>query len=148
MVKLGVLQKFGTTVLVVILALVLLPFVTAAEEPPKKTIELKISNVKFEEVGHYGQFIYTREFHDHGGSGAKIRHGQVCYSSGGCISAPLEYLVEPDGVLKQESELLMPMSISQASGFTYIGEDVTGAKIIAKARILVIGDHLELQELE
>ena len=84
----------------------------------------------------------------HGGSDAKIRHGQVCYSSGGCISAPLEYLVEPDGVLMQEGQLLMPMSISQVFDSTYIGEDGSGAKIIVKARILVVGDQLELQELE
>jgi hypothetical protein len=128
--------------------LALLPVVTVAEEAPKKTIELKVSDVKFEEVGRFGQFTYTREFHDHGGSGAKIRHGQVCYSSGGCISAPLEYLVEPDGVLMQEGQLLMPMSISQVFDSTYIGEDGSGAKIIVKARILVVGDQLELQELE
>ena len=148
MAKLGVLQKLATAGLAVVMALALLPVVAVAEEAPKKTIELKVSDVKFEEVGRFGQFTYTREFHDHGGSGAKIRHGQVCYSSGGCISAPLEYLVEPDGVLMQEGQLLMPMSISQVFDFTYIGEDGSGAKIIVKARILVVGDQLELQELE
>ena len=148
MAKLGVLQKLVTAGLVVVMALALLLVVTVAEEAPKKTIELKVSDVKFEEVGRFGQFTYTREFHDHGGSDAKIRHGQVCYSSGGCISAPLEYLVEPDGVLMQEGQLLMPMSISQVFDSTYIGEDGSGAKIIVKARILVVGDQLELQELE
>jgi len=148
MAKLGVLQKLVTAGLVVVMALALLPVVTVAEEAPKKTSELKVSDVKFEEVGRFGQFTYTREFHDHGGSDAKIRHGQVCYSSGGCISAPLEYLVEPDGVLMQEGQLLMPVSISQVFDFTYIGEDGSGAKIIVKARILVVGDQLELQELE
>ena len=148
MAKLGVLQKLVTAGLFVAMALALLPVVTVAEEAPKKTIELKASDVKFEEVGRFGQFTYTREFHDHGGSGAKIRHGQICYSSGGCISAPLEYLVEPDGVLMQEGQLLMPMSISQVFDSTYIGEDGSGAKIIVKARILVVGDQLELQELE
>ena len=148
MAKLGVLQKLVTAELVVVMALALLPVVTVAEEAPKKTSELKVSDVKFEEVGRFGQFTYTREFHDHGGSGAKIRHGQVCYSSGGCISAPLEYLVEPDGVLMQEGQLLMPVSISQVFDSTYIGEDGSGAKIIVKARILVVGDQLELQELE
>jgi len=148
MAKLGVLQKLVTAGLVVVMALALLPVVAVAEEAPKKTIELKVSDVKFEEVGRFGQFTYTREFHDHGGSDAKIRHGQVCYSSGGCISAPLEYLVEPDGVLMQEGQLLMPMSISQVFDSTYIGEDGSGAKIIVKARILVVGDQLELQELE
>jgi len=118
------------------------------QETPKKTIELKVSDVKYEDVGRYGQFTYAREFHDHGGAGAKIRHGQVCYSSGGCISAPLEYIVEADGVLVQEGQLLMPMAISQAFEFTYIGEDGNGDKIIVKARILVVGDQLELQELE
>lgn len=120
----------------------------APQGDPKKTIELKVSDVKYEDVGRYGQFTYTREFHDHGGAGAKIRHGQVCYSSGGCISAPLEYIVEADGVLVQEGQLLMPMAISQAFEFTYIGEDGNGDKIIVKARILVVGDQLELQELE
>lgn len=148
MAKLGVLQKLVTAGLVVVMALALLPVVTVAEEAPKKTSELKVSDVKFEEVGRFGQFTYTRELHDHGGSDAKIRHGQVCYSSGGCISAPLEYLVEPDGVLMQEGQLLMPMSISQVFDSTYIGEDGSGAKIIVKARILVVGDQLELQELE
>jgi len=148
MAKLGVLQKLVTAGLVVVMALALLPVVTVAEEAPKKTSELKVSDVKFEEVGRFGQFTYTREFHDHGGSDAKIRHGQVWYSSGGCISAPLEYLVEPDGVLMQEGQLLMPMSISQVFDSTYIGEDGSGAKIIVKARILVVGDQLELQELE
>jgi len=148
MAKLGVLQKLVTAGLVVVMALALLPVVTVAEEAPKKTSELKVSDVKFEEVGRFGQFTYTREFHDHGGSDAKIRHGQVCYSSGGCISAPLEYLVEPDGVLMQEGQLLMPMSISQVFDSTYIGEDGSGAKIIVKTRILVVGDQLELQELE
>jgi hypothetical protein len=42
----------------------------------------------------------------------------------------------------------MPMAISQAFEFTYIGEDGNGDKIIVKARILVVGDQLELQELE
>ena len=120
----------------------------APQGDPKKTIELKVSDVKYEDVGRYGQFTYTREFHDHGGAGAKIRHGQVCYSSGGCISAPLEYIVEADGVLVQEGQLLMPMAISQAFEFTYIGEDGNGDKIIVKASILVVGDQLELQELE
>jgi hypothetical protein len=91
MAKLGVLQKLVTAGLVVVMALALLPVVTVAEEAPKKTIELKVSDVKFEEVGRFGQFTYTREFHDHGGSGATI---------------------------------------------------------IVKARILVVGDQLELQELE
>ena len=120
----------------------------APQGDPKKTIELKVSDVKYEDVGRYGQFTYTREFYDHGGAGAKIRHGQVCYSSGGCISAPLEYIVEADGVLVQEGQLLMPMAISQAFEFTYIGEDGNGDKIIVKARILAVGDQLELQELE
>ena len=120
----------------------------APQGDPKKTIELKVSDVKYEDVGRYGQFTYTREFHDHGGAGAKIRHGQVCYSSGGCISAPLEYVIEPGGVLAQEGQLLMPMSISQAFDFTYIGENGEGEDVTVKARILVVGDQLELQELE
>ena len=123
----------------------------AADEPvemPKIEVELRVSNVVFEEAGRYGQFTYTREFHDLGGRGAKLRHGRVCYSSGGCISAPLEYVIEPGGVLAQEGQLLMPISISQAFDFTYIGENGEGEDVTVKARILVVGDQLELQELE
>lgn len=119
-----------------------------AVEMPKIEVELRVSNVVFEEAGRYGQFTYTREFHDLGGRGAKLRHGRVCYSSGGCISAPLEYVIEPGGVLAQEGQLLMPMSISQAFDFTYIGENGEGEDVTVKARILVVGDQLELQELE
>ena len=119
-----------------------------AVEMPKIEVELRVSNVVFEEAGRYGQFTYTREFHDLGGRGAKLRHGRVCYSSGGCISAPLEYLVEANGVLIQEGQLLMPMAVSRAFEFTYIGEDGDGEKITVKARLLVVGDQLELQELE
>ena len=120
----------------------------AAEDSPQNAVELRVSDVKFEEAGRYGQFTYTREFHDLSGHGAKIRHGRVCYSSGGCISAPLEYIVEPGGVLVQEGQLLMPMSISQAFDFTYIGEDGEGDDLTVRARILVVGAQLELQELE
>ena len=123
----------------------------AADEPvemPKAEVELRVLDVVFEEAGRYGQFTYTREFHDLGGRGAKLRHGRVCYSSGGCISAPLEYVIEPGGVLAQEGQLLMPMSISQAFDFTYIGENGEGEDVTVKARSLVVGDQLELQELE
>ena len=119
-----------------------------AVEMPKAEVELRVSAVVFEEAGRYGQFTYTREFHDLGGRGTKLRHGRVCYSSGGCISAPLEYVIEPGGVLAQEGQLLMPMSISQAFDFTYIGENGEGEDVTVKARILVVGDQLELQELE
>jgi len=127
------------------------PLETAVEtavEMPKAEVELRVSDVVFEEAGRYGQFTYTREFHDLGGRGAKLRHGRVCYSSGGCISAPLEYVIEPGGVLVQEGQLLMPMSISQAFDFTYIGENGEGEDVTVKTRILVVGDQLELQELE
>ncbi|MDP7641454.1 MAG: hypothetical protein QGI52_03300, partial [Alphaproteobacteria bacterium] len=77
-----------------------------------------------------------------------LRHGRVCYSSGGCISAPLEYVIEPGGVLMQEGQFLMPMSISQVFDFTYTGENGDGNEITVKARILVVGDQLELLELE
>ncbi len=120
----------------------------AAEGSPQNAVELRVSDVEFEEAGRYGQFTYTREFHDLSGHGAKIRHGRVCYSSGGCISAPLEYIVEPGGVLVQEGQLLMPMSISQAFDFTYIGEDGEGDDVTVRARILVVGAQLELQKLE
>ncbi len=148
MVKLGVLQKATAAGLVLAMMVYFSPGVVASEAALKGTIELKVSDVKYEEAGRYGQFIYTWEFHDLAGAGAKIKHGQVCYSSGGCISAPLEYLVEAGGVLIREGQLLMPMSISQAFDFTYIGEDGNGDDIIVKARILVVGDQLELQELE
>ncbi len=144
----GVLKTIAATGLALAMMIHFSPGVAASEEAPKQTIELKVSDIKFEEVGRHGQFTYTREFHDHGGAGAKIRHGQVCYSSGGCISAPLEYLVEAGGVLIQEGQLLMPMAVSQAFDFTYIGEDGNGDDIVVKARILVVGDQLELQELE
>ena len=121
--------------------------VETAVEMPKAEVELRVLDVVFEEAGRYGQFTYTREFHDLGGRGAKLRHGRVCYSSGGCISAPLEYVIEPGGVLAQEGQLL-PMSISQAFDFTYIGENGEGEDVTVKARILVVGDQLELQELE
>lgn len=124
------------------------PSAAAEDPPPRNAVELRVSDVVFEKAGRFGQFTYTREFHDLGGLGAKIRHGRVCYSSGGCISAPLEYIVEPGGVLVQEGQLLMPMSISQAFDFTYVGEDGEGDDVTVKARILVVGDQLELQELE
>ena len=151
MAKLGVLQRFAIAAaagLALAMMIHLSPAEATSDDALKESIELKVSDVKYEEAGRYGQFTYTREFHDLAGAGAKIRHGQVCYSSGGCISAPLEYLIEAGGVLIQESQLLMPMSISQAFYFTYIGEDGNGEDIIVKARILVVGDQLELQELE
>ena len=120
----------------------------AEAEAPAAEVELRVSDIVYEEAGRYGQFTYTREFHDLGGHGAKLRYGRVCYSSGGCISAPLEYIIEPGGVLVQEGQLLMPMSISQAFNFTYIGENGEGDDVTVKARILVVGDQLELQELE
>ena len=132
-------------------AALILPLATptaAAEDSPQNAVELRVSDVEYEEAGRYGQFTYTREFHDLSGHGAKIRHGRVCYSSGGCISAPLEYIVEPGGVLVQEGQLLMPMSISQAFDFTYIGEDGEGDDVTVRARVLVVGAQLELQELE
>ena len=107
----------------------ILPLATptaTAEDSPQNAVELRVSDVEYEEAGRYGQFTYTREFHDLSGRGAKIRHGRVCYSGGGCISAPLEYVIEPGGVLAQEGQLLMPMSISQAFDFTYIGENGEG----------------------
>ena len=48
----------------------------------------------------------------------------------------------------QEGQLLMPMSISQAFDFTYIGEDGEGDDLTVRARILVVGAQLELQKLE
>ncbi len=119
-----------------------------ADETPQEAVVLRVSNVVFEEAGRHGQFTYTREFHDLDGLGARITHGRVCYSSGGCISAPLEYVVEPGGVLVQEGQFLLPMSISQTFDFTYTGKNGEGDEIIVKARILVVGDQLELQELE
>ena len=120
----------------------------ATEEMREKAVELRVSDVVFEKAGHHGQFTYTREFHDLVGLGARLTHGRVCYSSGGCISAPLEYVVEPGGVLVQEGQFLLPMSISQAFDFTYTGENGEGGDITVKARILVVEDQLELQELE
>lgn len=125
-----------------------LPVAVAADNTDKSAVELRVSDVVYEKAGRFGQFTYTREFHDLGGSGAKIRHGRVCYSSGGCISAPLEYIVEANGVLIQEGQLLMPMSVSQSFEFTYIGENGDGEEITVKASILVLRDQLELQELE
>ena len=129
----------------------ILPLATptaVAEDSPQNAVELRVSDAEYEEAGRYGQFTYTREFHDLSGHGAKIRHGRVCYSSGGCISAPLEYIVKSGGVLVQEGQLLMPMSISQAFDFTYIGENGEGNDVTVRARILVVGAQLELQELE
>ena len=134
--------------LAVALIVPLASVLASAEEPPQDAVELRVSDVIFEKAGRHGQFTYTREFHDLGGLGAKLRHGRVCYSSGGCISAPLEYVIEPGGVLVQEGQLLMPMAISQTFDFTYIGENGEGDDVTVKARILVVGDQLELQELE
>ena len=146
--KQGLPQFITAAGLAVALSLTFATPTAAAEDSPQDAVELRVSDVKFEEAGRYGQFTYTREFHDLSGHGAKIRHGRVCYSSGGCISAPLEYIVEPGGVLVQEGQLLMPMSISQAFDFTYIGEDGEGDDVTVRARILVVGAQLELQELE
>jgi len=146
--KQGLPQFSAAAGLAVALILPLATPTAAAEDPPQNAVELRVSDVEYEEAGRYGQFTYTREFHDLSGHGAKIRHGRVCYSSGGCISAPLEYIVEPGGVLVQEGQLLMPMSISQAFDFTYIGEDGKGDDVTVRARILVVGAQLELQELE
>jgi hypothetical protein len=49
-------------------------------------------------------------------------------------------------VLKQEGQLLIPMSNTQTFDFTYTGEDGEGDKIIVTARILVVGDQMELRE--
>jgi hypothetical protein len=117
-----------------------------AEEASETAVTIEVSDIEFERAGNFGQFTYTREFHDHGGLGAKLRHGRVCYSSGGCISAPVDYIVEPGGVLKQEGQLLIPMSNTQTFDFTYTGEDGEGDKIIVTARILVVGDQMELRE--
>jgi len=146
--KQGLPRLFAAAGLAVALSVLLAAPSAAADDPPRNAVELRVSDVVFGKAGRYGQCIYTREFHDLSGLGAKIRHGRVCYSSGGCISAPLEYIVEPGGVLVQEGQLLMPMSISQAFDFTYIGEDGEGGDVTVKARILVVGDQLELQELE
>jgi hypothetical protein len=146
--KQGLPRLFAAAGLAVALILPLAAPTAAAEDPPQNAVELRVSDVEYQEAARYGQFTYTRESHDLSGQGAKIRHGRVCYSSGGCISAPLEYVVEPGGVLVQEGQLLMPMSISQAFDFTYIGEDGDGDDVTVKALILVVGDQLELQELE
>ena len=146
--KQGLPQFITAAGLAVALSLTLATPTAAAEDPLQDAVELRVSDVKYEEAGRYGQFTYTREFHDLSGRGAKIRHGRVCYSSGGCISAPLEYIVKPGGVLVQEGQLLMPMSISQAFDFTYIGEDGEGDDLTIRARILVVGAQLELQKLE
>ncbi len=146
--KQGLPRFIAAAGLAVALIVLLAAPVAAADDPPQNAVELRVSDVVFGKAGRYGQFTYTREFHDLSGLGAKIRHDRVCYSSGGCISAPLEYIVEPGGVLVQEGQLLMPMSISQAFDFTYIGEDGEGGEVTVKARILVVGDQLELQELE
>ncbi len=120
----------------------------AADDAQEEGVTIHVSDVEFEEAGRHGQFTYTREFHDLDGHGAKLRHGRVCYSSGGCISAPVDYVVEPGGVLKQEGQLLMPMAPSQTFDFTYTGENGEGDDITVKVRILVVGDQLELQESE
>jgi len=120
----------------------------AAEGAAEEGVTIQVSDVVLEEAGRHGQFTYTREFHDHDGQGAKLRHGRVCYSSGGCISAPVNYVVEPGGVLRQEGQLLMPMAISQTFDFTYTGENGAGDDITVQVRILVVGDQLELQETE
>ena len=108
--KQGLPRLFAAAGLAVALILPLAAPTAAAEDPPQNAVELRVSDVEYQEAGRYGQFTYTRESHDLSGQGAKIRHGRVCYSSGGCISAPLEYVVEPGGVLVQEGQLLMPMS--------------------------------------
>jgi len=154
--KLGLPRIAAAAGLAAVLIFPLTHAVAAADEPseaavtelPEAAVELRVSDVVFEQAGRFGQFTYTRKFHDLDGAGAKLRHGRVCYSSGGCISAPLEYIIEPGGVLIQEGQLLMPMSISQAFDFTYIGENGEGDDVTVKARILVVGDQLELQELE
>jgi len=120
----------------------------AADDTQENSVTIQVSDVMFEELGRHGQFTYTREFHDLNGYGAKLRHGRVCYSGGGCNSAPVDYIVEPGGVLKQEGQLLMPTSISQNFDFTYTGENGEGEDITVKARVLVTGDQLELQEVE
>ena len=119
-----------------------------ADDAQEKGLMIQVSDVVYKEAGRHGQFTYTREFHDLSGHGAKFRHGRVCFSNGGCISAPVDYVVEPDGVLKQEGQLLMPMSISQNFDFTYTGENGKGDDITVEVRIMVAGDQLELQEVE
>ena len=144
----GLLRNIAAAGLAPALIYPLLPALAASDETPGQAVALRVTDVKFEKAGQHGQFTYTREFHDLGGSGAKLRHGRVCYSSGGCISAPVDYVIEANGVLVQEGQFLLPMSISQAFDFTYTGEDGEGRKITVKARILVVGDQLELQDLE
>jgi len=114
----------------------------------RKGVMIQVSDVVFEESDHHGQFTYTREFHDINGHGAILRYGRVCFGSGGCISAPVKYFIEPGGVLKQERQLLIPMANSQTFNFTYTGENGEGDDITVKVRIFVAGDHLELQEVE
>ena len=120
----------------------------AADDAPENGVTIQVSDVVFKEAGQHGQFTYTREFHDLNGYGAKLRHGRVCYSNGGCISAPVDYIIEPGGVLKQEGQLLLPMSIFQNFDFIYTDENGKGDDITVKLRILVVGDHLELLEVE
>ncbi len=146
--KQGLPRIIAAAGLAVALIVPLAPVSAANDDPLQEAVALRVSDVIYEEAGRHGQFTYTREFHDLSGRGAKLRHGRVCYSSGGCISAPLEYVIEPGGVLVQEGQLLMPMAISQAFDFTYIGENGDGDEITVKVRILVVGDQLELQELE
>jgi hypothetical protein len=146
--KRGALRKIAAAGLAVAIIASLPTAVAASDETPRAAVELRVSDVKFEKLGRHGQFTYTREFIDHGGTGARLRHGQVCFGGGGCISAPVEYLIEAGGVLLQEGQFLMPTAVSQTFDFTYIGEDGDGREITVKARILVVGDQLELQELE
>ena len=146
--KQGLLRMTAAAGLAVALIVPFASVSVATEEMPEQAVELRVSDVVFEKAGRHGQFTYTREFHDLAGLGARLTHGRVCYSSGGCISAPLEYVVEPGGVLVQEGQFLLPMSISQAFDFTYTGENGEGDDITVRARILVVGDQLELQELE
>lgn len=146
--KQGLLRMTAAAGLAVALIVPFASVSVATEEAQEEAVALRVSDVVFEKAGSYAQFTYTREFHDLAGLGARLTHGRVCYSSGGCISAPLEYVVEPGGVLVQEGQFLLPMSISQAFDFTYTGGNGEGDDITVRARILVVGDQLELQELE
>ncbi len=108
---------------------------TAAESSQEiKGVMLQVSDMVFEESGHHDQFTYTVEFRDINGHDAILRYSGVCFGSGGYISVPVKYLIEPSSALNQEGQLFMPMANSKNFGFIYTGDNGEGDDITIKVR--------------